>query len=519
MPRLTVMAPDGYVEYATALEPTQTLLLGRNPEQRAPDVADRGQTPSSRVVRILSPSVSTNHALVSTDSGQVQVRDLGSRNGTWLLLPKDRSIELGPSDVVLQLGRTKASRSTADDPDPPVWHSRHEFGPAVARSLDGWLTARGVEARVLVQTNPETRPSPGQIPLGNGAALDIVSLATPDAGWPVSVEQMWRWVSHQNSLFESEETTRNGGVVLASRAIRKAHREVVEAAQCDAKTLLLMGPSGAGKEVLAEVFHRASGRSGPLITANCSTFSKDLLRSELFGAEPGSFTSATRRIIGAVERAQGGTLFLDEIGALPIDLQAMFLRFLDRREYEHIGELGRVRKADVRVVAATNRDLRTAARAGSFRIDLWYRLSVCIVDVPSLRARWEDVLAYLESVRLGGGVSARDALTPEAIEVLQNHAWEGNFRELVNFSVRLPRNAPRGSIDVATCRRVLNAGPLRSPTIQEMPAFDDSANPQWADLAAKAVQAFFEDHGHEPKRSDDQKEKNVLARYFERFGQ
>jgi sigma-54 specific flagellar transcriptional regulator A len=117
---------------------------------------------------------------------------------------------------------------------------------------------------------------------------------------------------------------------LPRGAIRTAHREVVEAAQRDAKTLLIMGPSGAGKEVLAEVFHRASGRSGPLITTNCSTFRKELLRSELFGAEPGSFTSATRRIVGAVERAQGGTLFLDEIGELPIDLQAMFLRFLDR---------------------------------------------------------------------------------------------------------------------------------------------------------------------------------------------
>ncbi len=506
--RITILAPDGHVEYAADLDPARALLLGRNPDVNAPGIAGVEQPPAIDPVRILSPSVSSNHVLLSNHDGQVQARDLGSRNGSWLLLPKDRSVVLDDSDVVLQLGKAKAALSLTDDPEPPVWHGRQEFAPAVARSIEGWLSAREVDARVMVQATAETDQSPSQIPLANGAALDIIALATVDAGWPDLLERVWRWVGLQNSLFESEENTRNEGMILASRAIRKAHREVVDAARRDAKTLLLMGDSGTGKEVLAEVFHRVSGRSGPLITTNCSTFSKELLRSELFGAEPGSFTSATRRIVGAVERAQGGTLFLDEIGELPIDVQAMLLRFLDRREYEHVGESGRARSADVRVVAATNRDLRAATRAGDFRVDLWYRLSVYVVEAPPLRSRWEDVLAYLDSTRLGAGTSARDALAPEALDLLQNHPWEGNFRELMNFAQRLPRDATHGSIDVAMCRRALQAGALRTTATLAAVDGDDSASPKWADLAVKAVEAFFEDHGHEPRSWDEQKEWN-----------
>ena len=508
--RLTVLAPDGYVEYAADIEPTHAILFGRNPDTQVQAVAEAEGLKEIAPVTILSPSVSANHALVSAQDGEVRVRDLGSRNGTWLLLPKNRSILVGSSDVILQLGKAKANLSLTDDPEPPVWHHRNEFGPAVARAIEAWLSTRDVHARVVLHTSPEANRSPGQIPLADGGALDIEALGTADATWPGLIEHMWRWVGRQNALFESEENTRSEGMILASRAIRKAHREVVEAAQRDAKTLLLMGPSGAGKEVLAEVFHRASGRSGPLITTNCSTFSKELLRSELFGAEPGSFTSATRRIVGAVERAQGGTLFLDEIGELPIDLQAMFLRFLDRREFEHVGEIGRARTADVRIVAATNRDLRAAARAGDFRVDLWYRLSVYVVDVPPLHSRREDVLSYLESTQLNAGISARDALAPDAIEVLHNHPWDGNFRELTNFVLRLPRDASRGSIDAPACRRVLNAGALRTTSaLQAITTdHDETSSPQWADLAVKAVAAFFEDHGHEPKSWDDQKEWN-----------
>ena len=143
----------------------------------------------------------------------------------------------------------------------------------------------------------------------------------------------------------------------------------------------------------------------------------------------------------------------------------MLLRFLDRREFEQLGQYGKPRRADVRVVAATNRDLRDAARAGTFRADLWFRLSVHVVDVPPLRARWEDIDSYLRNLRVEGGKhSLLDALSPAALEVLRSHPWEGNFRELTNFTERLPRAAGIGAISVSTCQKALERGSLRPLT-------------------------------------------------------
>jgi transcriptional regulator with PAS, ATPase and Fis domain len=304
--------------------------------------------------------------------------------------------------------------------------------------------------------------------------------------------------------------TRREGLILASPAIRTAHSDVVDAAQADTRTLLLTGPTGAGKEMLAEVFHRQARGSGPFVAVNCALFSKELLRSELFGAEPGSFTGASRRIVGAVERAQGGTLFLDEIGDLPTQLQPMLLRFLDRREYENVGQYGKVQRADVRVVAATNRDLRESTREGMFRADLWYRLSVHVVDVPPLRERWDDVVAYLKSATMGDGVSSLyDALSPAALEMLRGHPWEGNFRELVNFRERLPKSASPGSIHAAGCRHALEVGSLRPVPATAVPASRTrSAAGNWVELMARAIHAFVEDHGREPESWDDQKDWN-----------
>jgi transcriptional regulator with PAS, ATPase and Fis domain len=304
--------------------------------------------------------------------------------------------------------------------------------------------------------------------------------------------------------------TRREGLVLASPAIRTAHGDVVDAAQADTRTLLLTGPTGAGKEMLAEVFHRHARSSGPFVAVNCALFSKELLRSELFGAEPGSFTGANRRIIGAVERAQGGTLFLDEIGDLPTQIQPMLLRFLDRREYENLGQYGKVQRADVRVVAATNRDLRESTREGTFRADLWYRLSVHVVDVPPLRERWDDVVAYLKSATMCDGTSSLyDALSPTALDMLRGHPWEGNFRELVNFRERLPKSASPGGIHAAGCRRALEVGSLRPVPATAVPASRTrSAAGNWVELMARAIHAFVEDHGREPENWDDQKEWN-----------
>jgi DNA-binding NtrC family response regulator len=439
----------------------------------------------------------------------VCVRDLGSKNGTWLLVPTDRTVRVAESEVVIHLARAADDASSYDEPPAASWKGRRDFAPALAEAMEAWLRRQGVDVRVgIVPPGREGSDPPTRIPLSTGEGLDIAPLATAHTNWSRLVERLWRWVARQNSLYEAEEEARGEGLILASRAIRGAHREVVDAAQAGARTLLLTGPSGAGKEVLAEIFHRHSGRSGPFVAVNCSMFSKDLLRTELFGAAAGAFTDGKQRILGAVERAQGGTLFLDEVGEMSLDVQPMLLRFLDRREFQSLGQYGRTQRADVRVVAATNRNLRDAVRSGLFRADLWYRLSVHVVDVPALRSRWEDVLAYLETIALEGGRSSmRDALSSEALELLRTHPWDGNFRELTNFTERLSRHPRPGSIDAATCLRALERGALHAT--RSAPAGDDeSPQADWSSLVTRAMRAFVEDHGHEPRTWDDQKEWN-----------
>jgi DNA-binding NtrC family response regulator len=509
LPHIIVNGPDGRVEHSLELGQNGSVLIGRAPAAEALHEAAVGAG-SIAMCQVSAPSVSANHLLAWAEQGSVCVQDLGSRNGTWLLLPREQPVRVGTGDVVLQLARPVDGGPRSDEPAAPEWSAPGDFAEALAESIRRWLKDQGFDAVVSVVPSGDERREPRtRIPVVTGEQLDLVPLSTADASWTRWFEQLFRWVARQNSVYEAEDQTRQEGLVLASPEIRSAHREVVDAAQADARTLLLTGPTGAGKEMLAEVFHRHARGSGPFVAVNCSLFSKELLRSELFGAEPGSFTGASRRIIGAVERAQGGTLFLDEIGDLPTEIQPMLLRFLDRREYENLGQYGRIQRADVRVVAATNRDLRESTREGTFRADLWYRLSVHVVDVPPLRKRWDDVVAYLKSATMGDGTSSLyDALSPAALEMLRGHPWEGNFRELANFRERLPKSASPGSIQAASCRRALEVGSLR-PLPANVPANQTkSAAANWVELTARAIRAFVEDYGREPENWDDQKEWN-----------
>ncbi len=511
MPKLVARGPDG-TECTIALEPSCAVLIGRAPDPRtAPQVQVTGAGEIRSVV-LPAPSISSNHALVWMDEAGVGVRDLGSKNGTWLLLPSDHPVRM-EGDVVLHLAQALDEASAGDEPSNPSWTSRHDFARALVEAIESWLARQGIQARVDVAARRrEGEEPPTRIPLSTGEGLDIVPLATAHSSWSRSSELLWRWIARQNALFDAEESAREEGLILASRAIRQAHREVLEAAQSGARTLLLTGPSGAGKEVLAEVFHRHSGRAGPFVAVNCSMFSKELLRTELFGAAAGSFTDGKQRILGAVERAQGGTLFLDEVGEMSVEVQPMLLRFLDQgREFQSVGQYGRTQRADIRVVAATNRDLREAVRSGGFRADLWYRMSVHVVDVPPLRARWNDVTTYLESIPVQEMGTLRDAFSPEALTLLREHPWDGNFRELANFAQRILNTARQGRVDAATCRRALERGALRS-TGSVPPAELQTNDTDWSSLASRATQAYIEDRGQAPLTWDDQKEWN--EKYF-----
>jgi len=204
-------------------------------------------------------------------------------------------------------------------------------------------------------------------------------------------------------------------------------------------TVLITGETGTGKELIARAVHKRSQRfSRAFISVNCAAIPRDLIASELFGHEQGAFTGATQRRLGRFELAQGGTLFLDEVGELPTEIQGALLRVLQEREFERVGGRGTVR-ADVRLIAATNRDLQTAIEAGTFRSDLFYRLNVFPIAIPPLRERAEDIPVLVEYfidryARQAGKTIRR--VSKRTLGVLRAYPWPGNVRELQNVIER-----------------------------------------------------------------------------------
>ena len=220
--------------------------------------------------------------------------------------------------------------------------------------------------------------------------------------------------------------------------MRNLHRMVALLAPGDAP-VLVQGPSGAGKELVAQALHDLSGRAGAMVAVNCAAIPRDLLESELFGTERGAYTGAERARAGLFEQADGGTLFLDEIGDLPLDLQAKLLRVLETRRLRRLGSNAEV-QPDFRLVAATHADLDALVRAGRFRQDLFFRLSVFPVLLPALTQRAGDLPLLLDHL-LAGLVQGRlDAALPvfdaSALRALAAHDWPGNVRELRTLAQR-----------------------------------------------------------------------------------
>ena len=224
------------------------------------------------------------------------------------------------------------------------------------------------------------------------------------------------------------------GIIGGSVALRRVLQQLSQVAPTDA-TVLVLGESGTGKELIAKAVHELSARRGkPLITLNCAALPATLIESELFGHEKGAFTGALERRLGKFELAQGGTLFLDEIGELPMELQAKLLRVLQEREIERLGGQAPVR-VDVRIVAATNRDLEKEVAQGRFRMDLYFRLAVFALALPALRERPDDV-PLLARYFVGQAARKLGKPAPELdealLEELRRYAWPGNIRELEN---------------------------------------------------------------------------------------
>ncbi len=243
--------------------------------------------------------------------------------------------------------------------------------------------------------------------------------------------------AEQNRLPLSERT-RFGGLVGRSVAMRSSFALLERAAATDF-TVLIEGETGTGKGEAAEALHAASRRAKKeLVVVDCGAIPANLLESELFGHEKGAFTGAAERRVGAFEEASGGTIFLDEIGELPLDLQPKLLRVLENREIRRVGS-NRHQPVDVRVVAATNRDLRAEVNAGRFRPDLYFRMVVVRIPLPSLRQRPEDLPLIVEEILARMKLTAEEAAplrTPERLAGLQGAAWPGNVRELRNHLER-----------------------------------------------------------------------------------
>jgi transcriptional regulator with GAF, ATPase, and Fis domain len=227
-------------------------------------------------------------------------------------------------------------------------------------------------------------------------------------------------------------------IVGDSAALRSSVSRLQEVASSDS-TVLLLGETGTGKELFAKVIHsRSPRRQFPLVSVNSAALPPTLIESELFGHERGAFTGAVVQRQGRFEVAHRGTLFLDEIGDLPLEVQAKLLRVLQEGEFERLGA-SRTRKVDVRIIAATHRDLREAVADGRFREDLYYRLNVFPIRVPPLRERLEDVPAlvwFLIHKRQGAMHRSIKRVPPEVMDLLQHHSWPGNIRELENVIER-----------------------------------------------------------------------------------
>ncbi len=274
-------------------------------------------------------------------------------------------------------------------------------------------------------------PGAGAIPVARGSSVapafqKILALNHPSRPEMVQLrEQM-----DPGAIFEE--------IVGASRALKNVLARLTKVAPTDS-TVLITGETGTGKELIARAIHKRSARAaGPFIKVNCASIPQSLIASELFGHERGAFTGASQRRLGRFELARGGTLFLDEIGELPAETQVALLRVLQEREFERVGGM-QVIRTDVRLIAATHRDLPAEIAGGNFRNDLFYRLNVFPIEMPPLRERIEDIPLLAEyfiqhcAAKMGRHISR---ISQNTLNLLVAHPWPGNIREFQNIIER-----------------------------------------------------------------------------------
>ena len=266
-------------------------------------------------------------------------------------------------------------------------------------------------------------------------------------------------------------------VVGTSKALKAVLSRIAKVAPTDS-TVLITGETGTGKELFARAIHKRSDRpERAFVSVNCAALAPSLISSELFGHEKGAFTGATQRRAGRFEMADGGTIFLDEVGELPPDVQVALLRVLQEREFERVGGTQSVH-VDVRVIAATNRDLKTAIAHGAFRQDLFYRLNVFPIEAPPLRERNDDIVMLVEyfvqryASRAGKNIRSIDK---KSVDLLQSYGWPGNIRELQNV---IERSVILSSGDVLSVDELWLSRESSQPAHQAGPAASPRSEPR-----------------------------------------
>lgn len=355
--------------------------------------------------------------------------------------------------------------------------------------LDIWMS--GMDGIQTLQQLREGNPELPVIIISGHANIEIAVKATKMGAYdilekPLSMEKVLlgveRALERRNLEVENrslrENLKKHWKLVGTSARMAQLRDQIKMAGQSNSRVLIL-GESGSGKELVAHLLHENSPRMGrPFVEVNCAAIPQELIESELFGHEKGSFTGAFETKKGKFEQANGGTLFLDEIGDMSLQTQAKVLRVIETQEFQRVGG-NKTIKVDVRIISATNKDLAEEVKKGTFREDLFFRLNVIPLKVPSLVERLEDIPTlvehFLEAFAAEYGQQPKQ-IAPEAIKILQKHAWPGNIRELKNVLERLV---------IMTPQRVITPADLAMPTAERADYFAFSSLKDARDMFEK----------------------------------
>jgi DNA-binding NtrC family response regulator len=445
-------------------------------------------------VRIDDPALSRLHVAIEIDGNTFRIADLGSSNGTRLRGRKldanqPQTFELGDlidcghSTLVIQTG------PTFDQPRRVLSHGQYELRLeeecararaiggeefAVVRVRTSKIPIEAVESTITTLLGPQdviARYAPGEYELlltdadsdTVDEAVGALRFGLSRLGGEASVGVACFPRDGQDaaglSAYAGDAargfaprplSPRDGETIVISRSMRRLYELVDRIAQSDISVLVL-GETGVGKEILAKTLHEKSKRADkPFVPLNCGAFTEELLESELFGHERGAFTGAVKHKSGLLETAEGGTVFLDEVGEMSLATQVKLLRVLEERQLRRVGSV-KTTEIDVRIVAATNRDLEQQVKIGTFREDLFYRLNGISLVIPPLRERREEIPVFVET--FATKTAQREGRRPPrfsepAMRVLAEYAWPGNVRELKNIVERAVILAGEGTVEL-----------------------------------------------------------------------